>query len=57
MLEFLCMCVCRELADGPREDWSESVIENYIISAVHNCTISRVRFGEREEEAEESGGR
>ncbi|CAI8036473.1 N-acetylglucosaminyl-phosphatidylinositol de-N-acetylase [Geodia barretti] len=32
----------RELADGPREEWSESVIENYIISAVHNCTISRI---------------
>ncbi|CAI8036472.1 N-acetylglucosaminyl-phosphatidylinositol de-N-acetylase [Geodia barretti] len=31
-----------ELADGPREEWSESVIENYIISAVHNCTISRI---------------
>ena len=35
----------RELADGPREEWSESVIENYIISAVHNCTISRVSGG------------
>ncbi|CAI8036471.1 N-acetylglucosaminyl-phosphatidylinositol de-N-acetylase [Geodia barretti] len=34
-----------ELADGPREEWSESVIENYIISAVHNCTISRVSGG------------
>ena len=37
-----CMVWYRELADGPREQWRESVIEKYVLSAVHHCTISRV---------------
>ena len=31
-----------DLPDDPRAVWKEEAIENYVLSAVHNCTIGRV---------------